>query len=339
MTTITDGGDRPAAAARARGVLLAAWAVLSAAAPAARAQGPEPYDVVVYGGTAGGVIAAIQAANMGKSVVLIEPTQRLGGMTTNGLSSTDAGKADAIQGLAREFYTRVGQEYGSGSPVWNFEPHVAEGVLDDWVAEAGVTVVRGQRLDLEGGVAMAGSVIETIRMESGRMFAADVFIDAGYEGDLMAHAGVTYAVGRESNATYGETYNGVQTARATSHQFSTASPVDPYVVPGDPASGLLPLVGADPPGIDGQGDHRVQAYNFRLTVTQAANRRPWTAPPGYDPATYELLRRHIAATSPSGIRSLMNLGGLRNGKYDMNNNGAVSTDFIGMNYDYPEGDY
>jgi len=311
--------------------------VLLAGGARAWADPPEPYDVVVYGGTAGGVAAAVQAAEMGKSVVLIEPTQRLGGMTTNGLSRTDTGKTDAIQGLAREFYTRVGQEYGGSGPEWTFEPHVAERVLDAWVVEAGVTVVRGERLDLDAGVAKAGSVIETIRMESGRMFAGGVFIDAAYEGDLLAKAGVSYTVGRESNATYGETYNGVQTARATSHQFGSA--VDPYVVPGNPSSGLLPYVGAGPPGVDGQGDHRVQAYNFRLTVTRAADRRPWTAPADYDAGNYELLRRHIAASNPQRVTDLMILSSLRGGKYDMNNRGAVSTDFIGMNYEYPDGDH
>ncbi len=321
----------------------AAWAVGAvcalAAAATAGADQPAEYDVVVYGGTSGGVIAAIQAAEMGKSVVLIEPTGRLGGMTTHGLSWTDFGSKDAIQGLSREYYERVGQEYGSGGAVWNFEPHVAERVFDDWAAAAGVTVLRNERLELDGGVSTAGGRVTEIRTESGKAFAGGVFIDAGYEGDLLAGAQVTYRVGREANSEYGEVYNGVQKARATKHQFSSSNPVDPYVVPGDPASGLLPLVSGDPPGTDGEGDDHVQAYNYRLIVTRAADRRPWTAPAGYDAGRYELLRRHIAATNPSSITSLMKLDGLRGGKYDMNNRGAVSTDYIGGSYDYPDANH
>ena len=313
------------------------WAGVATICLPGLTQAAEMYDLVVYGGTAGGVTAAIQASRMGKSVLLIEPTQHLGGMTTNGLSATDTGSTGSIQGIAREFYTRLGQHYGLTGPEWNFEPKVAELVLNNWAAEANVTVVRGERRDLNGGVSKQGNTITAIRMESGREFGASMFIDAGYEGDLMAKAGVNYTFGREANATYGETYNGVQTVRATKHQFG--GNVSPYIIPGNPASGLLPGVSAEAPGADGSGDQRIQAYNFRLTVTQAASRRPWTAPEGYDAARYELLKRHIAANPGVTLGSLLSIRSIKGGKFDINNNGAVSTDHIGANYLYPDGDY
>lgn len=318
--------------------IVAALAAALALPRTARADGPLSYDVVIYGGTAGGVTAAIQAARMGKTVALIEPTQHLGGMTTNGLSFSDTGNTNAIQGIAREFYTRLGAAYGSATPVWNFEPHVAENVLDAWVQEAGVTVYRGQRLDLAGGVSKQGTTISSIRMESGLTFAGSMFIDSGYEGDLMAKAGVTYTIGREANSQYNEKYNGVQVQYATKHQFHNA--VDPYRTPGVPSSGLLAGINASPPGANGSADTRIQAYNFRLTVTQAANRRAWTAPANYDPANYELLRRYIAAENITTVKGkLLKIDATRNGKFDINNQGPVSTDFIGQNYAYPDGDY
>ena len=243
------------------------------------------YDVVVYGGTSGGVAAAIQASKMGKSVVLIEPGEHLGGLTSGGLGATDIGNKDAIGGLAREFYHRVWKHYQdpqawrqetsdqyakkrrapSPDTMWTFEPHVAEKIMDDWVAERKIPVLRGERLDLKNGVKKDGMRIASITMESGRTFSGRMFIDATYEGDLMAKAGVSYHVGREANSTYGETLNGVQTKRATKHQF--LRPVDPYIKPGDPASGLLPGIHGGSPGEEGQGDHRVQAYNFRICMT------------------------------------------------------------------------
>lgn len=298
------------------------------------------YDVVIYGGTSGGIAAAVQAARMGKTVALIEPTSRIGGMTTNGLSFTDLGNTSAIQGLAREFYQDVGEQYGLTNPNFNFEPKVALNVFQDWVQTPGVTLFTNQRLDLNNGVTKQGSRIESIRMESGLTFNGSMFIDAGYEGDLMAKSGVSYTVGRESNATYGERYNGMQRGAPGGHNFSASTPVDPYVVPGNPGSGLLPGISSDPLPPNGTGDQRVQSYNFRLTLTQAANRRPWTAPAGYDPSRYELLRRYVAANSITSVRGrLLKLDALRGGKFDLNNQGAVSTDFIGQNYAYPDADY
>ena len=292
------------------------------------------FDIVVYGGTSGGVAAAVQAARMGKSVVLIEPGKHLGGLTSGGLGATDIGNKGAIGGISREFYRRLGRHYGQ-EEAWTFEPHVAERTMDQMIADANVPVVRGERLDLRGGVQKDGARIISIRMETGRTFRGRMFIDTTYEGDLMAKAGVSYHVGREANSQYDETLNGVQTERATKHQFKV--PVDPYVVPGDPSSGLLPGIHDGGPGQEGQGDHRVQAYNFRMCLTNVReNQLPFPKPKGYDPLRYELLLRYIQAGVFDALGSNLRMP---NGKTDTNNNGAFSTDNIGMNYDYPDGDY
>jgi len=318
--------------------------------------GQTTYDVVVYGGTSAGVTAAIQTARMGKTAILIEPGRHVGGLTSGGLGATDIGNKQAIGGMAREFYARVRKHYDrpeawkhqtlaeyrkvrstlvDDETMWGFEPRVAEQILLEMLAEAKVPVVRGQRLDLARGVKKQGPRIVAIVMESGREFRGRMFIDATYEGDLMAKAGVSYMVGREPNARFGETLNGVQVARAVHHQFT--KPVDPFVRPGDPASGLLPGVHAGPPGEDGQGDRRVQAYCFRMCTTDAPeNRRPWPKPADYDPLRYELVLRNCEA---GDLRIPWSPTGMPNRKTDTNNNFAISTDNIGMNYDYPEGDY
>ena len=297
------------------------------------------YDIVVYGGTAGGVTAAIEAARLGKSVAIIEPSQHLGGMTTGGLSATDYGNKLAIRGLAREFYTRVGQAYNQGTTYW-FEPKVGESVINQWVASLpNITVVKGERLNLTNGVTKTGNVINSIQMESGRTFNAGVFIDSSYEGDLMAKSGVSYIVGRESSSTYNEPHAGVFVNTQTLN-------VDPYVIPGNPASGVLSMLSPQLPPANGTADDKVQAYNFRLTVTTNANRLPWTAPPNYDPARYELLKRAIQATNPTAINQLLQLQGLNtpNGanKWDVNANGnltMVSIDYVGFSKNYPDADY
>ena len=329
-------------------VLLTANIVLAAAGTAA-----EAYDVVIYGGTAGGVAAAVQAARMGKSVVLIEPGPHIGGLTSGGLGATDIGNKAAIGGVSREFYRRLGDYYaadeawkfqpreeyrsdrgdGDEQVMWTFEPSVAEAVLRAMLEEAGVEVVEQTRLDRSpGGVTKEGARITKIRSEDGRTFVGAMFIDATYEGDLLAAAGVSYHVGRESNATYDETLNGVQVRMAKFHQF--LYPVDPYVVPGDPGSGLVFGVHDGQPGRDGAGDHRVQAYNFRMCLTDAEeNKIPWSEPEGYDAARYELLARYFAA----GLNRIpWNNIAMPNRKTDVNNNDGFSTDHIGANYDYPE---
>jgi hypothetical protein len=334
-------------------VLALVFAVLFSTAPS-RAAEPE-YDVVVYGGTSGGVAAAVQAARLGRSVILIEPGKYLGGLTSGGLGATDIGNKAAIGGLAREFYQRIRKHYdneaawkyekrsefkGHGhdakeDTAWTFEPHVATKVFDDLIREHKVPVVLGERLDLKKGVQKDGVNIRAIVTESGKVYRGRMFIDATYEGDLMAKAGVSYHVGREANKTYGETLNGVQVANATHHQF--VKKIDPYVKPGDATSGLLPRVTAGPPGVDGEGDNRVQAYNYRLCATdRPENRRPWPKPDGYDEKQYELLLRNFQA---GDLRLPWNPVLMPNRKTDSNNNFAFSTDDIGMNYAYPDGDY
>ncbi|MGH6980735.1 MAG: FAD-dependent oxidoreductase, partial [Stellaceae bacterium] len=330
---------------------------LSGIIPPAFAQqvGPTEYDIVIYGGTGAGISAAVQAARMGKSVILIEPGRHIGGLTSGGLGATDIGNKKAIGGIAREFYKRIKKHYASDTAwkyekrsefkgpghdphddaAWTFEPHVAEQVFHDMLREHKVPVILRRRLDLKKGLKKDGSRIIEITMESGEAYRGKMFIDATYEGDLMAKAGVTYHVGREANKTYGETLNGIQVKNAIHHQF--VKNVDPFVKPGDPASGLLALVHAGPPGKDGAGDQRIQAYNFRLCATdRPENRRPWPKPAGYDEKQYELLLRNFEAGDQ---RLPWSVTLMPNRKTDANNNFAFSTDHIGMNYAYPEGDY
>ncbi len=319
-------------------------------------EAPRRVDVVVYGGTSSGIVAAVQVRRMGKTVVLIEPSGHLGGLTTGGLGYTDTGRRQAIGGMAREFYHRIWKWYqrkeawrwerreefqGRGhrpgeQAAWTFEPHVASAVFEQMLREACVPVLLRQRLDRKNGVVMRGKQIESIKMESGLVFHARMFIDATYEGDLMAAAGVSYTVGREPNSQYGETYNGVQKLQnVKNHRFLV--PVSPYRVPDDPRSGLLPGVHGDPPGEEGQGDRRVQAYCFRMCMTDVPqNRRPWPKPADYDPLEYELLLRNFEA---GDHRLPLSVLLVPNRKTDTNNNGAFSTDYIGANYEYPEADY
>ena len=316
---------------------------------------PAEYDIVVYGGTSGGVAAAVQAARIGKTVILVEPGRHLGGLTSGGLGATDIGNKAAVGAIAREFYQRVHRHYTKddawiyeSSPQyepakrwkgtkswWLFEPHVAKQVFRDMVEQANVEVIYGQRLDLKKGVRKDGSRIVSIKTESGQVFAGRMFIDTTYEGDLMALAGISYTVGRESNAIYGETLNGVQTKNARYHQFE--KPVDPYLKPGDEASGLLPGVHSHSPGKEGQGDHHVQAYNYRMCLTDVAeNRIPFPKPEDYNELRYELLLRYYE----TGYDKLPWLPSMMpNRKTDTNNKHAFSTDNIGANYDYPDGDY
>lgn len=319
-------------------------------------------DIVVYGGTSAGVAAAVQASRMGKRVILVGPDRHLGGLSSGGLGYTDSGNTQAVGGLAREFYERVYAYYGrrgawrwqqmdefrnegQGSrsrvdaerAMWTFEPHVAESLFDAWVAEHRVPVYRNEWLDRERGVVKKDGRIVALTMLSGNTYAGKVFIDATYEGDLMAAAGVSYHVGREANRVYGERWNGVQLEGIRHHRHYFMSPVSPYKVAGDPASGLLPYVSAEPPGRDGEGDRRVQAYCYRTCLTRhAPNRAPFPKPEGYDPAAYELLLRDLL-TGRKDFFEKFDL--IPNLKTDTNNHGAFSADFIGMNYDYPDASY
>ena len=348
-------------------------------------------DLCVFGGTSGGIAAAIQASRMGKAVVLAEPGRYLGGLTTGGLGATDIGNKAAIGGISREFYHRIARHYsqraawssetadeyfkrnrrgqagasslaGAEATMWTFEPHVAEQVYYAMLCEARVPLYFGQRL---AAVKKDGKRIVEFTTEGGRVFRARMFIDATYEGDLTAKAGVSFHVGREANATFGETLNGVR-AETPHHQFIV--PVDPYLKPGDPKSGLLPFIQPGDGGRPGDGDRSVQAYNYRLCFTTNQALRLFTsAPPGYnvkkfedlstaakgrlpvlpprdyDPRNYELLARYLEALVAAGkqpqLSQFWNPIWMPNHKTDINNNGGFSTDFIGRNYDYPNADY
>jgi hypothetical protein len=340
------------------GMLVACACACAGSAPAER------YDLVVYGGTSAGVIAAVQAQRMGLSVALVSPDRHLGGLSSGGLGFTDTGDKSVIGGLAREFYHRIWRHYqqpeawkwqpreaygnrGQGTPaidgeqrtMWIFEPHVAERVFEDLVREYAIPVHRNEWLDREQGVRRRGSRIESIRTLSGRTYPGRMFIDATYEGDLLAAAGVEYHVGREARSTYGEQWNGVQTGVLHHrHHFGVLpQPISPYVIPNDPSSGVLPRISTEPPGEYGQGDRRIQAYCFRMCLTDHPdNRVPFPRPEGYDPGQYELLLRIFAA----GWRETFHkFDPIPNRKTDSNNHGPMSTDHIGYNYDYPEATY
>lgn len=290
------------------------------------------YDVVIYGATSAGIIAAEQAVNMGKTVILISTSKRVGGMTTNGLGNTDVGITSAIGGLALDFYKRVGVNYNINGPKWTFEPNMALKAFKDIINEKKINVVYDERLLLgEGIIKDSDGIVRSITMESGKIFQGKFFIDATYEGDLMANVGVSYIVGRESNSTYGETKNGI----TKSYDVNS---VDPYIVKGKPQSGLLPrLVDiANIPSI-GSADNNVMPYNFRLCLTNIpANRVLIDKPEGYDSMEYELLIRSIINTPYSPNWTMVPIPG---NKYDMNNYGAFSSDYSGMNRFYPDGNY
>jgi len=331
---------------------------------AAHAQSNTSRDVVIYGGTAAAIIAGVQAARMGKTVVVVSPDRHLGGLSSGGLGFTDTGDKAVIGGLARDFYHRVWQHYespaawrwerredfgnkGQGTPaidganrtMWIFEPHVAEQVFEDFIREHQILVVRDEWLDRASGMTKAGPRIQSIRTLSGRTYSGRMFVDATYEGDLMAAAGVGYQVGREPKSLYGERWNGVQTGVLHHrHHFGVLKePISPYVVPGDPASGVLPRVSTSTPGIYGAGDTKVQAYCFRMCLTDhAENLLPFSRPDAYDPAQYELLLRIFNA----GWReTFQKFDRIPNRKTDTNNHGPFSTDNIGMSYHYPDGSY
>ena len=315
------------------------------------------YDVVIYGGSSSGVIAAVQAAQMGKSVALIEPKTHLGGITSNGLGWVDIFSHNIIGGLSREFFHRIwlhyqnddswiweqkrlmrdqsGMQHSVEKTLWVFEPHVAENIFEQMIAEAKVQAYREERLDRKNGVIKKGNRIESIAMESGRIFHGRMFIDATYEGDLMAAAGVAYVVGREANSTYKETMNGIQ---SNLRRTEMPKKLDGYVVKGIPERGLLPRVHQSAGGKDGEADKGVQAYNFRMCLTDVpSNRIMIGKPKDYNEADYELVFRAIEA----GIKKekFFKLDLMPNRKTDSNNNGPISTDFIGMSWEYPEADY
>lgn len=339
-------------------VLASIWAMTSC-----NSAGSKTYkaDVVVYGGNSAAVSAAVQVSRMGRSVIMVSPDTHLGGLSSSGLGFTDTGNKEVIGGIAREFYGLIYDHYqkpeawkwqkkeeyggrGQGSPAvdgakrtqWIFEPHVAEEAFEHLIAGENIEVFRDEWLDRESGVVKKNGTIKSIRCLSGKVFKARVYIDATYEGDLMAAAGVDYFVGREANDVYGEQHNGVQTGRHD-HRHYFLYDVDPYVIPGNPESGLLFGVAEGQPGEIGSGDNKIQAYNFRLCLTKVdSNRVPFFPPEDYSPANYELLARYYAA---GWDETFSKFDPIPNGKTDTNNHGAFNSDFIGMNYRYPEAGY
>lgn len=319
-------------------------------------------DVIVYGGTSSAVMAAVQAKRMGRSVILVSPDVHLGGLSSGGLGFTDTGNKEVIGGLAKEFYQRLYNHYqkdeawnwqkkseygnrgqhtvaldGESGTMWIFEPHVAEKAFEDFVRENDVTVHRDVWLDrsTKGVITKDGRIV-SFRALDGNIYEGRMFIDATYEGDLMAAAGVTYRVGREANSEYGEHWNGVQTG-VFQHKHYFQQKIDPYKTPGEPESGLLPEISPDPPGAYGSGDNRLQAYCFRLCMSNHPdNRVPFPKPEGYDASRYELLQRLFDA----GWRDVFSkFDAIPNRKTDTNNHGPFSSDYIGKNYDYPEATY
>lgn len=301
----------------------------------------QSYDICIYGATSAGVIAAYTAAKMHQSVILVEPGEVPGGLSSGGLGYTDIGNKFAITGIARDFYRRIGKHYGQFE-TWIFEPHVAEQVFRDYLQEPGITVLYQYRLR---SVQKTKQAIQSVLLESSpspqklptRTIRARIFIDCSYEGDLMAKAGVSYTIGREDNSRYGETYNGVQFR--DKHQFPDG--IDPYKIPGHPESGLLWGISSDSLLPDGTGNRQVQAYNYRLCLSNdPANRIPVTRPAGYDSSWYELLLRLIRAQPGKlSFNDYTAVDHMPHHKTDINNRGGFSTDMIGMNYQYPEASY
>lgn len=312
--------------------------LLFATALQAYSQNVKQVDVLVYGATSGGIIAAYTAKKLGKSVLLAEPTRHIGGLSSGGLGFTDIGNKYVVTGLSRDFYRRIGKHYGKFEQ-WIFEPHVAENLFKQYLAAANIDVL--YQYEVEAVKKQNGTITEVVLQgtdgkQAQQVVRAKMFIDCSYEGDLMAKAGVSYTVGREANKQYNETYNGVQ--MLDKHQFTEG--VDPYKIPGKPQSGLLWGISDEKLAPQGSSDKKVQTYNFRICLTDsAANRIPITRPEEYDPARYELLLRHLEKKPAKDLIPFLYISDMPNRKTDINNNGPFSTDMIGMNYDYPEASF
>ena len=302
----------------------------------------QKFDVVVYGGTAGGVIAAVSAAREGLKTALIEPGHHLGGMVSGGLGYTDFGKKEVIGGYALEFYGRVAKHYQlpryGVTVAWYHEPHVAEDIFRQMLNEAHVSVFENHALREKTGVRKDGARVVEIELDNGAKYSAAIFMDSSYEGDLMAQAGISYTYGREGAAQYDESLAGVR-GKTPFHQFLVD--ISPY----DEQHRLLPEISAEKLLPAGSPDKKVQSYNYRMCFSEEPdNMLKFAKPEGYDPHRYELLARLIAARTKAegkvpSIKTFLKIDPIPNGKADVNNNGAFSTDYIGGSYDYPEGDY
>lgn len=303
------------------------------------AQPVKQVDLCIYGGTSAGVMAAYTASKAGKTVLLIEPGKMLGGMSSGGLGQTDIGNKYVVRGLALDFYRRLGKHYNSFEQ-WIFEPHIAENTFKWYMDHSNAEVIYGQLLK---DVSKQGTQISSITLQPADKLGtasmkvnAKVYMDCTYEGDLLAKAGVSYHVGREDKRVYGETLNGVQLL--TGHQFPDG--VDPYIVPGDANSGLLWGINPESVKPKGTGDKKVQAYNYRIALTNApANRIPITKPDNYDPKRYELLRRQKQLQPWKELNDVFIWSLMPNGKTDINNRNGFSTDMIGMSWEYPDASY
>jgi hypothetical protein len=318
-------------------------------------------DVIVYGGTSSAVSSAVAVSRMGKTVIVVSPDEHLGGLSSSGLGFTDTGNKTVIGGIAREFYQLIYQHYqaqeawnwqkqseygnvGQGNPaidganrtMWIFEPHAAEEAFEKLINEPNIKVYRNEWLDRENGLIKKDDYIVSIKTLSGKTFTGKVFIDATYEGDLMASSGVKYSVGREANSVYDEKWNGVQ-KNVFHHRHYFKEKIDPYKIPGKPSSGLLPGISSETPGENGTGDNKIQAYCYRLCMTRVSeNRIPITKPEGYDSTRYELLGRVAKA---GWMEYFEKYDPIPNLKTDVNNHGPVGFDNIGMNWDYPDATY
>lgn len=295
------------------------------------------YDICVYGATSAGIIAAYTAKMQGKSVILLEPSNHIGGLTTGGLGQTDIGNKYAITGLSRDFYRKIGQHYGKFEQ-WTFEPKVASDIFNSYLKKADIKVFTKKQLI---NVIKSKSMIRQIDLldenKQRMLVTAKYFLDCTYEGDLMAMAGVTFTVGREDNKQYGETWNGVQ--MLDKHQFPDG--IDPFKTLGDSTSGLLWGISSEKLAPKGSGDQKVQAYNFRMCLTDSVeNMVPIEAPDDFDPSHYELLLRYIDKKQPIELNwALMHLQPMPNRKLDINNSGPFSSNLIGGNYNYPNANY
>jgi hypothetical protein len=279
--------------------ILALSALVILPLPAA-AEDKTSADVIVYGSTPGGFCAAIAAAREGVSVILLEPTEHVGGLSTGGLSHCDSNQMvrSTLMGLFDEWHRRVVKDYtdrGLPAPydpalknqaLWTFEPHVALRVTRRMLDEAGVKVLTGRWLQ---SVTKDGPRITSLVTDQGT-FKAKTFVDGSYEGDLMAAAGVEWTIGREGRAEFGESLAGKQ------------YPKKKMDINGfDDAGKLLPLLTTDDAGPDDAGDKNIMTYSFRLCLTKdAKNRLPMTAPANYDPARFEIVRRFLKAGGQPG---------------------------------------
>ena len=303
---------------------------------------PVSADLVVYGGTASGVVTAYTAAKEGLHVVLLEPGSHLGGMVTGGLSATDVAHFQIIGGYARDFYREAAEHYGvhtlNKHEDWLSEPKVGEAIFTTWLKEAGVQVHFHERLKEQHGVTKTGTHVTSMTTEDGKVWQAKIFADCTYEGDLMAQAGVKYTVGREGVEVYNEDLAGVR-VDTPKHQFLWK--ISPY----DAKGKLVPEVDPGPMGANGSGDKKVQTYNFRLVLTNdPANKLPWTKPEGYNSAQFELLAKYLGEWKEHmhrepNMHDVMNPVAIPNHEADFNNNGAFSTDYIGKSWDYPDASY